>query len=434
MNGLVKRLIKGFIKDLAIALLSLAATSACAQVSASGEVLSPAQQKIAWAQAEIGKNPKRYQPHNQLAIALARRARETSDVNYYVQAEAALDKSFALSPGNLDGLKAQTWILLGKHEFAKAAALAKQLNERWPDDVLIYGFLTDANVELGNYADAEKAAQWMLDIRPGNVPGLTRAAYLRELFGDIDGSLELMEMAYQQTPQNELEDRAWILTQIAHLRSQTGRLSEAENLLQQALVLFPNYHYALGQLARVKTMQGRHSEAVDLLSVRYRNAAHAENAYTLAEALERAGRTTEAQKLFAEFEATAQKELGLTDNANRELIFYYVDHANRPVEALRIAELELARRHDAYTVDAYAWALSANGKNDEAQANIERALTVGLRDAQLLYHAGAIAARSGNVAAARNWLKESIDANPASEYSGPARDALAKLPALSIAL
>jgi len=434
MKSPVKRLIKAFIKEIAIALLSLAATSARAQVSASGELLSPAQQKIAWAQAEIGKNPKRYQPHNQLAIALARRARETSDVSYYAQAEAALDKSFALSPGNLDGLKVQTWILLGRHEFAKAAALAKQLNERWPDDLLIYGFLTDANVELGNYAEAEKAAQWMLDIRPGNVPGLTRAAYLRELFGDIDGSVELMEMAYQQTPQNELEDRAWILTQIAHLRSQTGRLGEAENLLQQALVLFPNYHYALGQLARVRTMQGRHSEAVDLLSLRYRNAAHAENAYTLAEALDRAGRTTEAQKLFAEFEATGQKELALTDNANRELIFYYVDHANRPVEALRIAELELGRRHDAYTLDAYAWALSANGKNVEAQTNIERALTVGLRDAQLLYHAGAIAARSGNVDAARNWLKESIDANPASEYSSPARDALAKLLALSTAL
>jgi tetratricopeptide (TPR) repeat protein len=434
MNGLIERSIKGFIKGLAIALLSLAAMPAPAQISAAGEVLSPAQQKIAWAQAEISKNPKRYQPFNQLAIALARRARETSDVNYYAQAEAALDKSFALSPGNLDGLKAQTWVLLGRHEFAKAAALAKQLNERWPDDVLIYSFLTDANVELGNYAEAEKAAQWMLDIRPGNVPGLTRAAYLRELFGDVDGSVELMEMAYQQAPPNELEDRAWILTQIAHLRSQTGKLSEAENLLQRALILFPNYHYALGQLARVKTMQGRHSEAADLLSLRYFNAPHAENAYALAEALERAGRTTEAQKFFAEFEAKGQKELELTDNANRELIFYYADHAKRPVEALQIAELEVTRRHDAYTLDAYAWALSANGRNDEAQTQMELSLAVGLRDAQLLYHAGAIAARSGDVDAARNWLKQSLEANPVSEFSGPARDALAKLPAFSSAL
>jgi Flp pilus assembly protein TadD len=111
-----------------------------------------------------------------------------------------------------------------------------------------------------------------------------------------------------------------------------------------------------------------------------------------------------------------------------------VDHANRPVEALRIAELELARRHDAYTLDAYAWALSANGKNDEARTHIERALTVGLRDPQLLYHAGAIAARAGDVDAARNWLKQSLEANPVSEFSGPGSRRASQPPAFSIAL
>ena len=31
---------------------------------------------------------------------------------------------------------------------------------------MVYGLLTDAHVELGNYAEAEKACQWMLDLRP----------------------------------------------------------------------------------------------------------------------------------------------------------------------------------------------------------------------------------------------------------------------------
>jgi hypothetical protein len=75
---------------------------------------------------------------------------------------------------------------------------------------MIYGFLTDANVELGNYKEAEEAAQRMLDLRPGNLPGVTRAAYLRELFGDVDGALELMNMALQSTPTTEAEDAAWI--------------------------------------------------------------------------------------------------------------------------------------------------------------------------------------------------------------------------------
>ena len=54
------------------------------------------------------------------------------------------------------------------------------LNKRMPDDVLVYGFLTDANVELGNYEEAEKACNWMLKLRPGNIPALTRAAFLRD--------------------------------------------------------------------------------------------------------------------------------------------------------------------------------------------------------------------------------------------------------------
>ena len=43
--------------------------------------------------------------------------------------------------------------------FAAALEKAKGLSNKMPDDVMLYGFLTDANVELGNYNDAEKAAQ-----------------------------------------------------------------------------------------------------------------------------------------------------------------------------------------------------------------------------------------------------------------------------------
>ncbi len=100
---------------------------------------------------------------------------------------------------------------------------------------MTYGFLTDANVELGNYKDAETACQRMLDLRTGNLPGITRAAYLRELFGDVDGSLELMNMAFQSTPPTQAEDGAWILTQMAHLDLTIGNLDQSEKLLHQAL-------------------------------------------------------------------------------------------------------------------------------------------------------------------------------------------------------
>ena len=390
------------------------------------EKLSPAQQKIDWVQKAIEKNPQQYKLYNDLALALARRARETSDVSFYAKATAALDKSFELSPSNLEGQKIRAWILLGQHEFTKAVELARALNKRTPDDVLIYGFLVDGNAELGNYKDAEEAAQWMLDIRPGNVPGLTRAAYLRELFGDVDGAIELMNSAFQQTPPNEIEDRAWILTQLAHLQLSTGNVGAAERLLQQALILFPGYHYALGNLAAVRTAQNKHADAVELLQQRYHAAPHAENLYALAETLERAGQRAEAKAAYVEFEQKARREIDLADNANRELIFYYADHAGRPDEAIRIARIEASHRHDTHTLDAYAWALYVNGQYAEARKEMDAALAVGIRDARMLYHAGAIAAKQDDRGSAARFFKQSLELNPISECAAAAREALEK--------
>jgi tetratricopeptide (TPR) repeat protein len=406
---------------------SLALATAFAQSpTASVEVkMSPAEQTIGAANRLIEKDPRNFEAYNALALALSRRARETSDPRFYTQGEDALKKSFAISPDNFDGKRIQVWLLLGKHEFAAARNEAMALNKRTPDDVMVYGFLTDANVELGNYADAERSAQLMLDLRAGNMPGITRAAYLRELFGDVDGSLDLMRMALQSTPPTEVEDAAWITTQMAHLNLSVGRTAEADSELQQALRLFPGYHYALGNLAKLRIQQKRYDEAVDLLRQRYLAGPHAENLYDLAEALELAGHTAEASTDFQEFERKSLAETGIADNSNHELVFYYADHARQPAKALEVAQREYARRHDVFTLDCYAWALHLNGQDVEAQKNIERALSVGIRNARLLQHAGEIALANGNRSAAERYLRQSVELN--SLGSEQAQAALAKI-------
>ena len=168
--------------------------------SAASTALSPAAQSIAEASKAISDKPTEYAGYNLLATALVRRAQETSDISFYAQAEDAVKKSLELAPNNFDAEKIQVSILLGEHEYPAALEAAKALNKRVPDDVMVYGLLTDANVELGNYSDAENSAQWMLNLRPGNLPALTRAAHLRELFGDAEGAYELMDLAYQSTP------------------------------------------------------------------------------------------------------------------------------------------------------------------------------------------------------------------------------------------
>jgi tetratricopeptide (TPR) repeat protein len=338
----------------------------------------------------------------------------------------SVSRALELSPDNTEVLKVKGWILLGKHDFAGALALATELRRRTADDEMVYGLLTDAHVELGNYKEAEDAAQWMLNVGRSSVPGLTRAAFLRELFGDIEGSLELMQQAFQRIDPSEAEDRAWTLTHIGHLLSVTGKLAEADVVLAEALRLMPDYHYALAALAKVRIAQAKPAEAATLLERRYSLAPHPENACDLGVALRKAGRLAESREVLRKFEKSALAESKGTDNANRELIFYYADYAAKPSDALAIADREIARRKDVFTLDAYAWALHRNGRSREALRHSETALAVGTVDARILYHAGAIALTAGKTDAAGTYLRRSLEVNPKSEVSADVRRLLAR--------
>jgi Flp pilus assembly protein TadD len=139
--------------------------------------------------------------------------------------------------------------------------------------------------------------------------------------------------------------------------------------------------------------QGRFDDAVMLLKQRYDAAPHAENLFSLAEALDRAGRKDDAAAAFAEFEKKALAESTIADNANHELMTYYTDVAHQPEKSLAIARAELERRHDVYTLDAYAWALAASGDYGRAQSEIQKALAVGVKDPRILQHAASISAK-----------------------------------------
>jgi tetratricopeptide (TPR) repeat protein len=364
---------------------------------------SPAAQSMAAANKAIGEKPAEYAGYNLLAMALVRRAEETSDVSFYTRAEDTVRKSLELAPNNFETRKVQVSILLGEHEYPAALEAAKALNKRVPDDVMVYGLLADANVALGNYRDAEDAAQWMLNLRRGNRPALIRAAHLRELFGDVEGAYELMDLAFQSTAPGDTGERAGILTEMGHLRLACGNLGAAETLLDHALTSRPDYPAALESLAQVRIAQKRYEEAVEFLQQRYRAVPRAGNLYDLAEALQLAGRDGEAQRSFAAFETKSLLESDGKDNSNRQLVFYYADQAHQPEKALKIAQQEYAWRHDVYTVDAYAWALAAIGDYKAADEQIQKALQVGVKDPRILSHADFIARHlNQSVSASRN--------------------------------
>jgi tetratricopeptide (TPR) repeat protein len=297
-----------------------------------------------------------------------------------------------------------------------------------PDAVLIWAYMAEAEAALGDYKQAEQSAQWAMNLRPGNRQAYLTGATLRQDWGDNDGAEEFLGKALQQTPPFETEDTAWILTRMARLSRQSGRLVEAESVLQQALKAFPDYYLSLQELAELRLDQHRYPEAIELVEKRNRSFPSPSSQLLAARAYERAGRTADAAKMYAEFERGALAQVALPNNANMELIAYYAEHAHQPKEALRIARSEIENRHDTWALDAYAWALYTDRQYAAAGQQIEKALAIGTRDAVLYYHAGAIEAACGKKAQANRYLQQSLDLNPKSAVSEAARRAVSQIP------
>jgi tetratricopeptide (TPR) repeat protein len=220
-----------------------------------------------------------------------------------------------------------------------------------------------------------------------------------------------LDLAYNATPPSESEDRAWILAQTAHVELVSGDLAKAEQCANEALRRFPDYHYGLAALAQVRQAQGRNDEAAALLLQRYQASPRPENLYALAQAQALAGQQDEAYNSYRKFAAQASATADLPDNSNRELIAYYADRAGDPAKALATARREIARRHDVFTLDSYAWALAANGDYREAEQQMQLALRTGVKDQTVLYHAGSIALHLHKSEEALTYLKDAAARN-----------------------
>ena len=99
----------------------------------------------------------------------------------------------------------------------EAQRIAEPLSKAAPDDIDLWYSLAQAYRLQGKLDLAEKATQWMLDLRPDFLGGLWEAGLLREHAKDLAGAVDLLNNVYRQIPAYKSEDRARILTDIARI-------------------------------------------------------------------------------------------------------------------------------------------------------------------------------------------------------------------------
>ena len=382
---------------------------------------TPAQQRIAGAQLQIRTDPKKVQAYNELALGFLRRSRETADPRYLKDADAALAQGLNLDSTDFQLQRTQVALMLGRHEFAQAGARATVLNHRTPDDVMTYGYIAEADIALGNYSEAETNVQWMMNMRPYNTPALLVGATLRTLYGDPHGAIDFLNRAYSQTSPAEVEELAWIANQIALIQIESGQSDAAAQTLEGAEQVFPHYPYTMENLARVRMAQNRASDAVQLLMQASSIDNDPHTLYELARAREAAGQAKEARAIYAEFERLASEPGRAADASRLDLILMYAESPATAPNALKLAQQEIAARQDVWTLDAYAWALYANAKYQDADTAVQKAIAVGIQSDQIFNHAAHIAQKLNHSADAAKYFELSIQSNPSSEYASDAR-------------
>lgn len=380
-------------------------------------------------QARIRRAPDDVNAYAMLGAAYVQRARETGDPTYYGRAEAAFDEALKRDPQNVEALIGKGTLALSRHQFREALALGEQARSLNPTIPRIYGLIGDAQVELGQYEAALESFQTMVDMRP-DLSSYSRASYMRELYGDVQGAIEAMQWAVQAGGPN-LENANWTRVQLGHLYFNSGRLDEAEAVYRRALTVYPGYVPAIAGLARVHAARGEYDQAIQLYTDVVNRMPLAEYVIALGDVYEAAGRSAEAQQQFDLVRAIERLYLANGVDTDLEMALFQVDHnqGQNLDETLARARRAFEKRPTIHAADVLAWALYQDGQYAQAYELSQQALQLGTKDALLFFHAGMIAYRLGHRAEAQAYLEQALALNPnfSLRYRDMARSTLTAL-------
>ena len=368
--------------------------------------------------ADLRRNPDDAKVQLLLAQAYMQEARITGEHTYYDGAAAQLlDKVLAVAPDNFEALCSKAALSLTQHHFAQGLALAEQAVKINPKSAFVYGLLCDANVELGRYEQAVKMADKMNQVRP-DLRAYARVSYLREIYGDVPGAIQAMDMAVK-AGFTGLEQTEWTRVQLGQLFENSGDLARAEGEYQKALVVRPYYAYALAGQGRVAAARKDYPAAIKHLeqaraTVRdYAFADELADLYRLNQQPEQARNMAEAAlKQLSEDANEADENEAIGHYADRELAYAYLKTGEKDL-ALKHAKIEYERRPDNIDVnETLAWVHYRRGEFADARKFMQVARRTGSQNPVLLCRAGLIATKAGQPAEGQALIAKALELNP----------------------
>lgn len=344
-----------------------------------------------------------------LGDALYQRSRETGDPALIERAQRAFDSAIAIDPEHVNATIGQGTVALALHDFRRGLEYGLAARRLAPDLVRPYAVLIDARIELGRYRAAGRTIERLLDLKP-TLAAYSRAAYYRQLTGDLDGAVEAMKLAVSASGGNG-EAAAYVQSLLGELNIDRGHYGQARDSFEAALAVDPGYLPAREGIAHLDATGGRANRA--LRSYRKILAEQPLPAYAVAMAVVEtvAGRPAAAQRHIDLAGRENERLLAGGFKADSGFVRFEADYGN-PAQAVELGRRTWATAPSVDSANAYAWALHRAGRDQAAMRFSDRAMRLGSSDPGFLFDAGVIARAAGKARKARRYLNRVVEQSP----------------------
>ncbi len=366
---------------------------------------------VASLEAEVRRVPDDHVAWADLGLAYFELAGGDLDPDLFAKADDAIERSLEISPtDNVRALGNRAAISASHHEFGAALEQADETLAIAPYDGTALAIRIDSLTQLGRFDELMPAVR-TADRRQPGVPVASRWSYAVELDGDLERAKQIL---LDSTVSARGAELSHALVHVADLDRRQGDLEAAERGLDRAEAAFPRDGDIPVGRALLAQARGDHEQALAIWQDVVSTTPLPEHFLALGELLEHLGRTAEADQAYADSVAAVERLAAGGANIDGELAQYRVDHGDAADldEALALGRAEAERSRGVHASDAYAWALHANGRHEEALRYSKLATRRNTQEAILWIHRGTIEASLGRTDVARRHLRAAIDMDP----------------------
>jgi phosphopantetheine adenylyltransferase len=314
----------------------------------------------------------------------------TANIDDLLKAEELLVKSNeTYKYSNVGTIRSLARNYISQHKFREALTLAQKAETIGEGIKETHKLLFDVQMELGNYAEAEKNLKLLNDQQDFDY--LIRAAKWNDHLGDLKTTIALMEKAKVKAEKfNNNYLKIWTYSNLGDFNGHAGNIQKSYEYYLKTLAVDPNNCYALKGIAWIVFSHEKNTKEanriIDIVDKKH----NSPDFYLLKSQIAEYENNTEmrSENLETYFKMLDSNKYGAMYNRYNALIF--AENKYTVHKALEIAKVEINHRPTPDSYDLLAWSYYNMGNKQKALEIAQQHIAGKSFEPKLNYHLAVI--------------------------------------------